>query len=221
MAPPRSAFGAPSQGGGDSRPAEPDPRRPLRRWLKWFAVDPERRALVLLALGAFIGLGLAGLSLFGSAPARSVPPHAVALVNGKPVLRSDWRAQVEVLEGLPWDQTTPAQRQQALQSMIEEELFVQRGLEVGLPDSDPDVRAALAGAVRAAAGAEQRAQALDEAALRAYFEAHRSRYGGDFEAVRRRVPVDLRREQQQVAEQRLAQHLRAKASILVAPDAPR
>ena len=29
MTPPRSAFGAPPQGGAASRPAEPDPRRPL------------------------------------------------------------------------------------------------------------------------------------------------------------------------------------------------
>ena len=189
------------------------------RWPDWLAQPSERRAMTLLAVGAAAGLALAGWGLFSSAPARSVPPHAVALVNGKPILRSDWQAQVEVLQGEPWAQTTPAQRREALQAMVEEELFVQRGLELGLPDSDADVRAALSGAVRTAASADARAQALDEAALRAWFDQHPDRYGKDFEAARRRLPLDLRREQQQAAEQKLARHLRDKSTVLIAPDA--
>jgi hypothetical protein len=202
MAAPRSAFGA-----------------PLADWRRLgLEKHSEARALALLAAGAVAGLALAGWSLFSSAPPRSVPPHAAVLVNGKPVLRSDWRAQVEVLEGEPWDKTTPAQRQAALRSMIEEELLVQRGLELGLPDSDPDVRAALSNAVRVQAGADSRAAALDEAALRAFFARHPERYGSDFEAARRRLPLDLRREQQQAAEQELLKHLRDKAALLLAPD---
>ncbi len=219
MTPPRSAIGAPPQGGTASGPAEPVPRRSLDRFVAIAGRASERRALTLLAISAASGLALAGWGLFSSAPARSVPAHAVALINGKPILRSDWRAQVEALQGEPWDKTTPAQRQEALQSMIEEELFVQRGLELGLPDSDAEVRAALAGSVRTTAGADAQAKAPDEAALRAWFEAHRDRYGNDFEAARRRLPLDLRRAEQQAAEQKLARHLRDKSTVLLAPDA--
>ena len=181
----------------------------------------ERRALVLLALGAMAGLLLAGWGLFNSAPAHRVPPHAVALVNGRPILRTDFRAQVEVLQSEPFDKTTAAQRREVLQSMIEEELFVQRGLEVGLPDSDPDVRSALAGAVRLQASADVRATALDETALRRWFGAHAQRYCTDFDAVRSRVSLDARREQQRAAEQQLLAHLREKAQVDIADDAAR
>jgi len=178
----------------------------------------QRRTSLLLALGALIGLAGAGWGLFDSAGPRGVPAHAVALVNGKPVLRSDFQAQVEVMTSEPFAQATAAQRREVLDSMVDEELFVQRGLAVALPDSDPDVRSALANAVRLQASADVRSTALTEAQLRAHFAQNPQRYGSDFDAVRSRLPLDLRRAQQHQAEAELVAHLRDKAALLLAAD---
>lgn len=190
----------------------------MANWHRLQRLSAEQRAAGLLAAGALAGLALAGWGLFEATPPRQLPAHAVAMVNGKAILRSDFSAQVEVMTGVALAQASAAQRREVLDGMVEEELFVQRGLEVGLADSDPDVRSALSNAVRLQASADQRAAALDEAALRAQFAAHPDRYGSDFEAARKRLPLDLRRAQQQAAEAQLASHLRDKATLLLRSD---
>jgi len=56
-----------------------------------------RRSMVLLALGALLGLAIAGYGLFTAkgTRSRSVPPEDLALVNNRPILRSDFMAQVQ------------------------------------------------------------------------------------------------------------------------------
>ncbi len=49
------------------------------------------------------------------------------MVNGRHVLRSDFITQAEITAGVPFAQTTRAQRDQVLNDMINEELMVQRG----------------------------------------------------------------------------------------------
>ena len=141
-------------------------------------VAAATRSLVWLAVGALIGLALAGWSLF-DAPAKlaaGLPAEAMARVNRGLILRSDFRAQVEAMTGSPFDQSTPAQRQEVLAAMIDEELLVQRGIELGLPASNAEVRAALADAVRVQATAEVRAAVAPDDGLRAFHQRHAGRY---------------------------------------------
>jgi hypothetical protein len=63
--------------------------------------------------------------------------------------------------------------------MIDEEVLVQRGLDVDLAASDPDVRSAMVAGVNLQVDAEILASRPDETALRAYFAAHRDRYSID------------------------------------------
>lgn len=142
------------------------------------SIAGPRRSLWALAIGALAGLALAGYSLFTAAGtgAHGVPPNAVALVNQRLVLRSDFHNQVEALSGQSFDATSAPQRQQVLDSMITEELLVQRGLEIGLPNTDSDVREALVGAVNLQIGLPLRAQQPGDEALRRYFEAHRDAF---------------------------------------------
>ncbi len=196
-------------------------RARVLRYRSLLSEQHQGRALLLLALGALTGLALAGWGLFSSAPSGRLPTHAVALVNGKPILHSDFRSQIEVLEGEPFEKTSATQRRAVLASMVEEELFVQRGLEVGLPDSDPDVRAALSNAVRVQASADQRAAAINDDALRTLFTRDPQRYGKDFNAMRKRLSLDLRREQQQHAEAQLLKVLRERAQIIESSEVER
>jgi parvulin-like peptidyl-prolyl isomerase len=140
-----------------------------------------RRSMVLMAGGALIGLLIAGYGLFTAKGTRSrgVPPEAVALVNGRPILRSDFMAQAQAQFTLPFAQTSAAQRRKTLDDMIDEELMMQRGLEIDLPSYDPDVRNALVAGVELEVSADALAQQPTEQELRQYYQAHQDRYSSE------------------------------------------
>jgi parvulin-like peptidyl-prolyl isomerase len=148
----------------------------VRRWLSWNA-NP-RRSLALGALGAALGLAVAGVGLFtakGTA-IRGVPPEDVAVVNQRPLLQSDYVALVEAQTGGPFLAAPIAKRRAILEDMIKEELFVQRGLELGEPSTDPDSRAALVAAVQQQVAVDATSEVPSEAQLRAYYAQNRDAY---------------------------------------------
>ncbi len=135
-------------------------------------------SLVLLGAGALLGIAVAGVGLFtakGTATHR-VPPEDAALVNQRPILMSDFVAQVEGTYAEAFARSTEEQRKAVLETMIHEELYVQRGLELDFPGTDPDTRAALVAAVEQQAVADATTELPSEQALRAYFDEHRSEY---------------------------------------------
>lgn len=137
-----------------------------------------RRSFVMLALGALTGLCIAGHGLFSAAAgdATALPPGAVARVNQGQILLTDFRAQTETLFDVPFDKSTLQQRKEVLDSMITEELLVQRALETSVPATDASVREALVAAVQLQSTADIAAAAPTEAQLRAYYTAHPERY---------------------------------------------
>ncbi len=111
------------------------------------------RGDVLLGVGTAAGLVLAAAGLLGSGRAASsaLPADAVARVNGVPIRADDYR---RTLDAVAQDRREPpdeALRRHVLDRLIDEELLVQRGLELGLVRVDPRVRRELAAAVTAAA----------------------------------------------------------------------
>jgi hypothetical protein len=141
--------------------------------------DPaSRRSLLLFAAGAVLGLGIAGYGLFSArgTTIRYVPPEDVALVNQRPILRSDFIAQTEAETGTAFAQTSAAERRHVMDEMIREEIFVQRGLELDFPGTDPDTRTALVAAVEQQAAADATTWQPDDAELQQYFAAHREDY---------------------------------------------
>jgi parvulin-like peptidyl-prolyl isomerase len=140
-----------------------------------------RRSLIMAGAGAVIGLVLAGVALFTAkgTSLHLLPPEDVALVNGQPVLMADFIAQVEASYGVAFAQATDAQKQKTLADMIREELYVQRGLELGMPSSDPDTRNALVAAVEQQVVADVTSQTPSQAQLNAYFRAHQDRYADE------------------------------------------
>jgi hypothetical protein len=138
----------------------------------------SRRSFALLALGAVIGLAIAGYGLFTSKDTSTnrLPPEDIALVNQKPIYRSDFVIQTQTLYTIPFEQTTYEQRRRVLDDMINEELMVQRGIEVDLPGYDPDVRTALVAGVELQMYADVLAKSPTEQELEAYYQKHRDRY---------------------------------------------
>lgn len=134
--------------------------------------------MVLLASGALMGLAIAGYGLFTAkgTRSRSVPPEAIALVNQRQILRSDFMTQTQTEFTSPFRETSREQREKVLEDMINEELLVQRGLEIDLPSYDPDVRNALVAGVELEVTADVLAQQPTSAELRAYYEQHKDKY---------------------------------------------
>ncbi|HEX7872535.1 MAG TPA: peptidylprolyl isomerase [Sphingobium sp.] len=146
-----------------------------------FSQPNARRSLLLCAGGALLGLAIAGFGLFTAEGTRtgSVPAEDVALVNQVPILMSDYVQQVRVLYDVSLAQATPAQRRQVLGDMIREELYVQRGIELGMQADTIEVRQALVSAVEAQAQADAVMAQPDEAQLRAFYAANRARYADE------------------------------------------
>jgi parvulin-like peptidyl-prolyl isomerase len=140
-----------------------------------------RRSMSLLAAGAVIGLVLAGYGLFTAKGTRSrrVPPEAVALVNQRPILRSDFMTQTQTQFFLPFAQVPYADRQKVLRDMIDEELMMQRGLEIDLPSYDPGVRSALVAGVELEVTADVLALQPTPEEMRSYYEAHKAKYSSE------------------------------------------
>ena len=146
-----------------------------------FSQAHTRRSLLLLATGALVGLAIAGYGLFTAAgtATRSIPPEAIATVNGRLILRTDFVTQVQTQFGITFKESTHEQRERVLQDMIDEELMVQRGLEADLASYDPEVRQALVNGVELQIFADVLAQQPSDAELKDYYDKHRDRYVRD------------------------------------------
>lgn len=131
----------------------------------------ERRAQRLLLLGVVVGVALAAVGLVRSGrPSAHLPDGAVALVNGE-VVSTEAFAQVEAgvvgeRRGMPLDE---AQRQRLLDRFVDEELLLQRGIELGLARHEPTARRAIVSAVVATVTSDVEASEPDDETLRRFY----------------------------------------------------
>jgi len=134
-----------------------------------------------MGCGALLGLLMAGYSLFTARGTSTliVPPEDVALVNQQPISRSDYLLQLQTLYGVDLRHATAAQRKKVLDDMIREELFVQRGKELDVASTDPDVRAAMVNSVELEIASDALTAQPSETQLRAYYASHRARYASE------------------------------------------
>ena len=149
------------------------------RWR--FDTPSERRSLILCGVGAVAGLLVAGAGLFTAQGTRiaGVPPEDVAIVNQSPILMSDYVAQLRALYDVGLDRATPEQKRHTLDTMIREELYVQRGIELGAQNDVVEVRTALVGAVEGQQAVDASAQQPTEEALRDWYRARAGRYANE------------------------------------------
>ncbi len=108
----------------------------------------QRRALLLLGIGAALGLLLGAYGLVGGGSEIGLlPDGVVASVNGDFIDRNGYERLVAGLDADTREPITPELRRRVLDRMIDEELLVQRGLELGLAESDRRVRADITSAM--------------------------------------------------------------------------
>jgi hypothetical protein len=158
----------------------------IKRLLRGLLASGSRRTLVLSALGALAGLGFAGVTMLKRIPppVESVPPGYVALVNGKGILMSDYIAETMEVEGVTFEEATPAQRAKVLHDMINEEILVQRALVLDLPETTTEVRNVIVAAVNTQVAQPALAENVSDEQLKAYYNAHRAAFtSGGFMSV--------------------------------------
>jgi parvulin-like peptidyl-prolyl isomerase len=114
------------------------------------------RGMRLLGLGAALGLAVAAAGLLGSGRAgdHDAVDGAVARVNGVAIRSEDYQRALAGVADARRDGVDAELRRHVLDRLVDEELLVQRGLELGLPQVDARVRRELAAAVMATAIAE-------------------------------------------------------------------
>ncbi|WP_161965807.1 peptidylprolyl isomerase [Steroidobacter cummioxidans] len=136
------------------------------------------RSLAFSAIGAIVGLSIAGYGLFTAAgtSTRSVPNEAVALINGQPILRGDFSAQLENETGETLATSSRDTQLKVLNDMVREELLVQRSLELNFGETDQDVRNALVSAVMRQITVQVATANPAQQQLRAFYDQHPGRF---------------------------------------------
>ncbi|MFN9162295.1 MAG: peptidylprolyl isomerase [Alphaproteobacteria bacterium] len=127
------------------------------------------RATLFLLAGA--GLGLAGAlwSALGVGSAVERYGDAIAVVDGTPIARSVFDSAIEGLASAKRTPLTEAEKREALERIIDEELLLQRALELGLGESDPQSRKALVNAMLQFSIADASRRTPSEAQLKAFY----------------------------------------------------
>lgn len=132
----------------------------------------SRRTRALLGIGAVLGglIAAVGLMAPSGSSESSLSKDVIAVVNGDIILRADYE---RLLAGFAQDSRNPIDdeaRQHVLDRMIDEELLVQRALELGLAQVDRRVRAGLTSSLIASvvSTAEDRDPTADE--LRSFYQ---------------------------------------------------
>jgi hypothetical protein len=131
----------------------------------------DRGALWLLFFGAAMGLGLAAFGLREDPEGSgSLPRGAAARVGERTIRRIDYERVLAGVEGdrrNPIDETT---RRRVLDRMIDEELLVQRALELGLAAIDRRVRGELTSGLIDSIVGEADADQPSDVEVARYFE---------------------------------------------------
>ncbi|MBW1832544.1 MAG: SurA N-terminal domain-containing protein [Deltaproteobacteria bacterium] len=133
----------------------------------------------LLAGGMLAGAAIAVFYIVRTPDAVEPAADAIAWVNDRPISRSSYENALQAVAGDRKSGTLRQDdRERVLQRLIDQELLIDRAIEIGLPERDPQIRNQLATAMIAflVRRAEDEATAAEEAELRAFYEEQRFRF---------------------------------------------
>jgi hypothetical protein len=117
--------------------------------------------------GVAVGALLAACGEVDSEARRAIPPRdVVAVVNGQPITRGAFERFIESAAGGEIASADGEARRRLLLRMVDEELLLQRAIELGLHRRDPAARRAILSAVIASVTSEGEVGEPDEANLR-------------------------------------------------------
>jgi hypothetical protein len=133
---------------------------------------PDLRWLIA---GAVAGLLAAGYGILRQAESGGeLPPNAVARVNEQIITRDNFDRAVTRLLGA--NDLSEDDSARILQRLVEDELLVQRGIELGMAQSDSTVRNAIVDSLVASVTAEADAASPTDEELQQYLEENPDRF---------------------------------------------
>ncbi|MDX2234227.1 MAG: peptidylprolyl isomerase [Hyphomonadaceae bacterium] len=124
---------------------------------------------ILFLVAGIAGLGAAAIGAIGAPRMDALGLGAAAVVDGRPIPREAAARAVTALANDKRNAVTPSDEKAALERLIEEELLVQRGVALGLAETDLAARKAIVQSVLQLAVAERSDDAPDERTLRAFY----------------------------------------------------
>jgi len=124
-------------------------------------------SLALLCIGAVTGIVLAGLGLLEAK--QVLPSHAVARVNHTLISRNSYERVLSILQTDNRSALTDADMIFVLDRLIDEELLVQRGVELGFLELNSTVRNTMVQAVTASVMADNELSTPTTAELEDFF----------------------------------------------------
>lgn len=134
----------------------------------------SRRTTALLVAGVVVGAVVAALGLSPSGVGVSaLPSDCVARVNDQPIRLQDFDRMLAALSRDRREPPTEQDRQHLLDRLIDEELLVQRGLELGFARKDRRVRAEITASMIASIVAEVDGIRASERDLQEFYEERR------------------------------------------------
>jgi len=131
--------------------------------------SPILRGGTLLAIGACLGLAAALWGALGQPGLGRPETDSIATVDGVAIARADYERALASLAADKRSPLTTADARRALDRLIDEELLVHRGLDLGLGTTDLAVRKALVDAMVQFASAEAAGREPDDAELRRFY----------------------------------------------------
>lgn len=131
-------------------------------------MQEDKRATYLLLAGTVLGIVFAATGMLEES---SKPPaeDIVAEVNDWSIRRDDYNNFLQLLARDKRNPLTEEDKRHVLDRMIEEKLLIQRGVEIGLIESDPQVRKTIANAMINSVVTETSTLQPEEKELRKFF----------------------------------------------------
>lgn len=133
----------------------------------------------LLAGGMLAGAALAVFYIARAPETAPTSADAVAWVHGRPISRDSYESALRAVAGdRKGGVLEPGDAERVLERLIDQELLIDRAIELGLHERDPQLRNQLATAMIdfLVRRAEDETAEATEADLRAYYEAERFRF---------------------------------------------
>ncbi|MBI3781972.1 MAG: peptidyl-prolyl cis-trans isomerase [Deltaproteobacteria bacterium] len=129
----------------------------------------------LLAVGAAAGilLAAAGILRTGSSSTGALPAGVIAQVNGHAIRLQDYERAINALAQDRRSGIDATQRKLVVDRLIDDELLLERAMELGLARDDLRVRRALTGAVIESVVADQDSIQPSDRELRSFYDSER------------------------------------------------